>query len=316
MLIFISGSINSGKTTTSKVLADKLNAVFINVDDLNDSISNFNLATDLDKSMDLAIKTINEHLSVGKKVVANYVLRQKDYERFAKEIKTNEQYIFTLAPRLAVAQSKRGNRTLTEWEISRIKHHYDTGIANPRFGYIVDNSDITIDETVTKILNIVCGKNTLPEVTTRVIEDLRKNGIKTVLYGSQGISLYIGSCQIFGDIDILVDESWLNEKWPELMQTMESIGFKLRNIKEREFINDKNLHVAFADIGILIRDNIVDNIEDSIVVMRQNNTDVATLKPEAFLKAYQYSSKDGYRIQKRGKKDKEKIRLIKQYLEL
>lgn len=58
-LIFISGSINSGKTTTAKLLADKLNADFINVDDLNDSIPNFNLATDLDKSMDLAIAKIN-----------------------------------------------------------------------------------------------------------------------------------------------------------------------------------------------------------------------------------------------------------------
>src|SRR5690606_10220099 len=54
ILVFISGSINSGKTTTSKLLAKKLGAVFINVDDLNDTIPNFNLATDLDKSMDLA----------------------------------------------------------------------------------------------------------------------------------------------------------------------------------------------------------------------------------------------------------------------
>lgn len=36
MLVFISGSINSGKTTTSKLLAEKLGAKFINVDDLND----------------------------------------------------------------------------------------------------------------------------------------------------------------------------------------------------------------------------------------------------------------------------------------
>lgn len=33
-MIFLSGSINSGKTTTTKALAEKLGADFINVDDL------------------------------------------------------------------------------------------------------------------------------------------------------------------------------------------------------------------------------------------------------------------------------------------
>ena len=57
-----------------------------------------------------------------------------------------------LAPRLEVAQSKRGDRVLTDWEVQRIKHHYDTGIATPKFGYIIDNSDLSIDETVQHIL--------------------------------------------------------------------------------------------------------------------------------------------------------------------
>jgi predicted kinase len=155
MLVFLSGSINSGKTTTAKVLAQKLNADFINVDDLNDTLPNFNLATDLDKSMDLAIQTINKSLDEGKNVVANYVLRQTDYDRFENEINTKEQYVITLTPRLEVTQSKRGNRILTEWEIQRIKHHYDTGIATPNFGYIIDNSDITLGQTVDKILDII-----------------------------------------------------------------------------------------------------------------------------------------------------------------
>ena len=158
MLVFISGSINSGKTTTAKALAEKLNADFINVDDLNDTIPNFNLATDLDKSMDLAIATINARLAKGRSVVANYVVRQKDFDRFATEINTSKQYVITLAPRLEVAQSKRGGRALTDWEVQRIKHHYDSGIASPNFGYIIDNSDISLDETVDKILEIVYPK--------------------------------------------------------------------------------------------------------------------------------------------------------------
>lgn len=158
MLVFISGSINSGKTATSKAMAKRLGAVFINVDDLNDTIPNFNLATDLDKSMDLAIQTINSHLDSGSDVVANYVLRQKDFDRLKQEVHTNKQYVITLAPRLEVAQSQRGERKLTQWEVQRIKHHYDIGIATPEFGHIIDNSDLTIDETVDNILEIINGK--------------------------------------------------------------------------------------------------------------------------------------------------------------
>jgi cytidylate kinase len=159
MLVFISGSINSGKTSTSKALAEKLGAKFVNVDDLNDTILNFNLALDLDKSMDLAIKTINDGLSSGKDVVANYVVRQQDYNRFEDEIDTKEQYVITLAPRLKVAQGKRGNRVLSEWEVQRVKHHYDTGVASPSFGHKVDNSDINIEETVNRIMEIIGRKS-------------------------------------------------------------------------------------------------------------------------------------------------------------
>lgn len=155
MLVFISGSINSGKTTTAKALAEKLGAELINVDDLNDTIHNFNLATDLDKSMDLAIRSINKSIAKGKDVVANYVVRQQDFDRFAEEINSKEQYVITLAPRLEVAQSKRGERELSEWEVARIKYHYDTGVASPKFGYIIDNSEMTVEDTVNKILEII-----------------------------------------------------------------------------------------------------------------------------------------------------------------
>lgn len=155
MLVFISGSINSGKTTTAKALAERIGAAFINVDDLNDTIPNFNLATDLDKSMDLAIKAINTHLNAGSDVVANYVVRKKDWNRFESEIETPERFMITLAPRLEIAKSQRGERVLSEWEKSRIQYHYDTGIASPTFGSIIDNSDISVDETVDMILAII-----------------------------------------------------------------------------------------------------------------------------------------------------------------
>lgn len=163
MLIFISGSINSGKTTTSKLLAERLGWSYINVDDLTDNVDGFDIYTHLDLAMDLAIAAINADLDKGKDVVANYVVRQVDYNRLLNEINTQPQFFITLSPNLKVAQSQRGDRILNEWEIKRIKSHYDDVIATPDYGYIIDNSDITVDETVDKILEIIDCKSLLPE---------------------------------------------------------------------------------------------------------------------------------------------------------
>lgn len=104
MLVFISSSTNSGKTTVSKALAERPGAAFNNVDDLNYTKPNFDLATDLDEYTDLAIKTINGYSKQGKDVVANYVVRQKDYDKFENEVETQPKVAITLAPRLEVAK--------------------------------------------------------------------------------------------------------------------------------------------------------------------------------------------------------------------
>lgn len=155
MLIFISGSINSGKTTTSKLLADRLGWNNINVDDLTDNVDGFDIYTHLDLAMDLAIEAINTALDAGNNVVANFVIRKEDYHRLEHEIHSQSQIFITLSPGLKVAQSQRRERILTEWEIKRIKAHYENGIANPEYGYIIDNSSLTPEETVDKIMQIV-----------------------------------------------------------------------------------------------------------------------------------------------------------------
>jgi len=155
MLIFISGSINAGKTTTSKLLAEKLNWTYINVDDLTDNIEGFDVYTHLDLAMDLAIQAINSSSAKGENIIANYVIREVDYKRLEHEVKAGQQIFITLSPDLKVAQSQRGDRVLTNWEIKRIKAHYDDGIAKPKYGYNVDNSNLTPEETVDKIMQIL-----------------------------------------------------------------------------------------------------------------------------------------------------------------
>jgi adenylate kinase family enzyme len=151
MVIFISGSINSGKTTTAKALAQKLGAQFIDIDDVNDRVPNFNLATDIPKGIALAIEDINNLTAEGKSVTVSYPISEKNRQQIIEGLHDRNPQFITLAPRLEVAQSKRGDRVLTEWEVARIKHHYDTGIATPTFGKIIDNSEMSIDETVSAI---------------------------------------------------------------------------------------------------------------------------------------------------------------------
>ena len=154
MLIFISGSINSGKTTTSEALAKKLGWEYINVDDITDHIKGFNIYTHLDIAMDEAIKAINTASEHSKHVVANFVLREQDWKRLEQEVHIHPQVIITLSPPIEVAQSQRGDRVLTDWEIKRIKSHYDDGIASPQYGHTIDNSNLTVSETVDRIIDI------------------------------------------------------------------------------------------------------------------------------------------------------------------
>ena len=99
MIIFLSGSVNSGKSTTSQLVAEKLGAERVDVDEII-SIPNFDLSKDLPKAIQETIQHINKLTAGGKTVVANYVLRQKDYEKLKSGLKDTNQYYFTLAPNL------------------------------------------------------------------------------------------------------------------------------------------------------------------------------------------------------------------------
>ncbi|MEO6761166.1 MAG: hypothetical protein ABI220_02180 [Candidatus Saccharimonadales bacterium] len=155
---------------------------------------------------------------------------------------------------------------------------------------------------------------TLPASTKRIITDLQSHGIEPILYGSQGVSLYIGAFKQFGDIDLLIDDSWLSQDWDELLRIMQTFGFLLHDIHEHKFVSTEDIHVGFASNNILVRDGITDRLEDVITILGVDDIAVRTLKPEAFKKAYEFSQKDGYRQAARGKKDGEVLILIIDYL--
>ncbi len=134
------------------------------------------------------------------------------------------------------------------------------------------------------------------------------------MYGSQGASLYLGAFKEFGDIDLLVPDEWVSQDWSKLVTIMQGLGFALVDEREHEFTHSSGTRAAFAGRNILIRDGILESLDDCMREFEINGVSVQSLKPEIFKKAYEFSVKDGYRKDIRGKKDRQIIELFEKYL--
>lgn len=132
-----------------------------------------------------------------------------------------------------------------------------------------------------------------------------------VLYGSLGLYYRIGESGKSNDIDILVPGGLVNEKWGELVNLAQNLGFELYNEKEREFIRKKEM-VAFGKQEDLAKDYKIN--PDSLEISSVKKVKFRQLLPEQYLLVYKFALRDNYRQEKRGSADKEKIKLIEKYL--
>lgn len=161
MIIFINGSINSGKSTVAKILADKLGkTALVEIDNLRAFIEWMPLDQAISISLDNAVSVIKNFVKSNINVIVPYPVSNKNYEYIIKELEKYKDIIevFTLSPKLEVVLKNRGTRELSDFEKERIKYHYSIGIQNPDFGAIIDNSNETPNETAEKILRIVGDK--------------------------------------------------------------------------------------------------------------------------------------------------------------
>ena len=156
MIIFINGSINSGKSTISKLLQKKVgNTALIEIDSLREFIEWMPLEEAIPLNLKNTISLINNFVAEGLNVIVPYPLSESNYHYLRNNIDNQKLIAITLAPRLEIALQNRGGRELTSWEMERIKHHYEIGISTPSFGNIIDNSNLSPKETVDKILEII-----------------------------------------------------------------------------------------------------------------------------------------------------------------
>ena len=160
MIILLSGSINSGKTTVSKRLVQLLpGTAHVEVDDLREFIRFMPLEESIPLNLRNAVAVTRNFVAYGLNVVLSWPLPLDSYEYLVRELTPLGVPIHcvTLNPDLAAALTDRGTRKLTEWELRRIPYHYETGINSPPFGIVIDNTRQTSDETAREILEMVRG---------------------------------------------------------------------------------------------------------------------------------------------------------------
>ena len=144
---------------------------------------------------------------------------------------------------------------------------------------------------------------------TRLLSD--KLGIIPLLYGSLGLEYLTDDDLGAEDIDILVPRVFIAERWKEFKAILEAQGYILTDEHEHTFVRD-GVAYSYADIedlesfaGIRMKD---------IEMREADGVRFLILSLEQYLAVYQKSSKDGYRVNVRQKKDADKIRFIESKL--
>lgn len=136
-------------------------------------------------------------------------------------------------------------------------------------------------------------------------------GIIPVMYGSLGLEYITNERLNADDIDILIPEVFIGQRWNEFNGFLMSKGYVLLDAKEHTFEKNGIFYSyasveelnTFAEIALSeIEQRCMDGIRFKVLSLKQ------------YLKVYRASAKDGYRITVRKKKDNDKIAFIEKQL--
>ena len=138
-----------------------------------------------------------------------------------------------------------------------------------------------------------------------------KFDIVPLLYGSLGLECLTGDDLNADDIDILVPRIFITQRWHEFKVLLEAQGYDIADEYEHTFVRD-GVAYSYADIEDLEPFAGI-NTED-IEMYEADGVSFLLLSLEQYLAVYRQSSKDGYRVNVRQKKDAVKIRFIESKL--
>ena len=138
-----------------------------------------------------------------------------------------------------------------------------------------------------------------------------KFDIVPLLYGSLGLEYLTGNILGADDIDVLVPRVFITERWQEFKAVLEEHEYVLVDEHEHTFVRD-GVAYSYADIEDL--ESFAGIRTKDIEMCEADGVRFLLLSLEQYLAVYKQSSKDGYRVNVRQKKDADKIRFIESKL--
>ena len=167
-LISISGSIHAGKTTVSRILAKDLwDAAYLDGDMINSLVKLRNpeleiLDKRLPKAHGMIAEIIKASLADGRDVIVDYPLSDKTRSEILNDLEgiDVDAYWFLLQPDInKVLAGSKTRPDLSEWELSRIKYHYDGDIGWTEMAVVIDSTNQTPEETADAIIKYIGGND-------------------------------------------------------------------------------------------------------------------------------------------------------------
>lgn len=164
-LFSISGSVHSGKTTISRMLAVEMsNAAYIDGDLIGQWVKMHNLDRGMEANLsdvhEMIIDLLKANLVVGVDVIIDYQFTDQTRQEVIDVLSDIEYEArwFLLKPDIKKALSGSKTRPqLNDWEIERIKYHYKSPLMETELAIVIDSTDQTPVETLSEVLNKIGG---------------------------------------------------------------------------------------------------------------------------------------------------------------
>lgn len=137
-------------------------------------------------------------------------------------------------------------------------------------------------------------------------------GIIPLMYGSLGLEYLTNKNLNADDIDILIPKVFINDRWAEFKTILKENGYALTDEHEHTFEKD-GIYYSYAEIEEL--EQFANISIPDITTVTHDSIQFKLLSLQQYLDVYIASSKDGYRVNIREKKDLEKIEFIKNHLQ-
>lgn len=116
-----------------------------------------------------------------------------------------------------------------------------------------------------------------------IAKALNRKGIMPILYGSLGLYRIVGELDEIGDVDVTIQNKYLEDKFPELMEIMAGIGYSQDKKYPHEFTKGEG-QIGFELESELLEDTGV-KIEE-LKTSKIDGVEFKELEPKHYLIIY------------------------------